>query len=241
MRQSDGWGSRAVGFAATLLAMGGIACPADATNVYNNASIVADGLGFQVGSTCNQTWAAAGTSTCDSSADADAQFIVATGTRGAAFSLTDTTLGGGGGLFSTIAAGQTDELTFNLTVNASSTHPVNWAQLSVVTNGGTLGSGGSLSVTETGLTGFSNSGSLSVTSVAGGSPIITDGTKLTSPFTISYDVKLVEGTGGTLKLNSVQSIFFPAPEPVSLGIFGVGLVGLGAARRARRKAARQPT
>ena len=64
-------------------------------------------------------------------------------------------------------------------------------------------------------------------------------------FNVTNDLKLQTGTfnlGNTLKLSSVTLTYGPAPEPVSVGIFLVGLAGLGAARRTRRKAcgARNP-
>lgn len=46
--------------------------------------------------------------------------------------------------------------------------------------------------------------------------------------------------GSVLTLSYVTQGFLPAPEPISMGVFLVGLAGLGAARRLRRKGAHQP-
>ncbi len=238
MRRSGSWNSQTAGLAASLLALGGVMAPAGAENVFNTASITADSLKMSV-SSCEQVWGSGSLASCGSSTG-DAEFVLGTGIRGAVFSLANSSAETAGGDLFTNAAGsaQSGQLTFTLAVTATASIPVNFAELSV-TSTGTLGTGGSLTVTETGFpTGFSNSGTLSVTGAAGttpsGSPTITDAANITSPFDIAYDIDLVEGSGGTLKLTSVESIFRPAPEPISLSLFGVGLAGLGFVRRGRR-------
>ncbi len=60
------------------------------------------------------------------------------------------------------------------------------------------------------------------------------------PFTLNIDIKLTgPSSGSSLALTSVSMIFNPAPEPVSISIFGVSLAALAVARRFRRK--RGPT
>jgi hypothetical protein len=59
----------------------------------------------------------------------------------------------------------------------------------------------------------------------------------TQSFNITKDLKVnsaLGAAGDTLKLSYVTQGFLPAPEPVSVGIFLVGLAGLGAARRLRQ-------
>jgi|GEM_PF-5566646 len=46
--------------------------------------------------------------------------------------------------------------------------------------------------------------------------------------------------GSVLVLSYVTQGFLPAPEPISVGVFLVGLAGLGAAKRLRRNRTRQP-
>jgi hypothetical protein len=70
---------------------------------------------------------------------------------------------------------------------------------------------------------------------AAGTATTKDTSNYVGTLAIAYDIQLIEGTGGTLKLTSVQSIFNPAPEPVSIAVFGVGLAGLAAVRRSRAK------
>lgn len=55
-------------------------------------------------------------------------------------------------------------------------------------------------------------------------------------FNVSKDLKLDTsnpgvGVGDTLVLSSVRQIYSPAPEPAAIGVFLVGLVGLGAVRQ----------
>jgi hypothetical protein len=214
------------------LALGGVVCPADATNVFNGASITADGLTMSV-TGCNEVVASGSITSCTTS-NAIAQFVLGTGVRGADFSIEGAgTLGTP--LFSSLAANKTDELTFTLAITAAAGVPVNFAELSAITTG-TLASGGTLSVIE-GAVGnpFSTAWAqpnLSLTSA--GALTNTDPSKVTSVFDLNYDIKFAQGaTAGTLQLTSVTSIFNPAPEPLSLSVFGIGLAGLAAARRSR--------
>jgi len=58
---------------------------------------------------------------------------------------------------------------------------------------------------------------------------------LTPNFSETTTLELTTQSGGTLTLSNLKQFYGPAPEPLSVSIFGVGLAGLGAVRRARRK------
>ena len=67
-----------------------------------------------------------------------------------------------------------------------------------------------------------------------GNPVIANGSTSFSPmssFSVNKDLALHSSTGEALTLSYVTQLYTPAPEPVSIGIFLVGLAGLGAARR----------
>ena len=237
MRQSDSWASKGAGLAGLSLAFGGFVLPAAAqtTDVFNGASFVADGLTFTVAAgTCEQNFNAGKLSSCSGTSSAGAEFVPAVGIRGATFGIFNSGNEGtaGSGLFSNVSATKdSDQLEFTLDVPSTSKLGVSSAVLTVATTG-SLGTGGSLTVTESGFTGFSST-SLSLS--AAGTATTKDTSNYVGTLAIAYDIQLIEGTGGTLKLTSVQSIFNPAPEPVSIAVFGVGLAGLAAVRRSRAK------
>lgn len=59
-----------------------------------------------------------------------------------------------------------------------------------------------------------------------------------SSFSVTKDLKVntIGATAGdTLVLSSVSQIYNPAPEPVSIGLFLVGVAGIGVARRRRAR------
>ena len=114
--------------------------------------------------------------------------------RGADFSI-GTIASSGTSLFSTVANGVTDELTFTLVINATASQPVNFAQLSAATTG----SGGTLSIVE-GASGnpFPREFGASNMTLAA-AEILTNsaGSQITSTFDLNYHplVKLVGTTG----------------------------------------------
>jgi len=228
MRRLGGWAYRIAGLAGLLLALSGAVRPAGATNVFNGASIVADGLTFTV-SACTDVVNSAASTACSSSSNAIAEFVLGSGVRGADFALESKT---GGSLFSGLAVGNTDTLIFTLTISATSgTTGVNLAKLSDVVSG--TPSTSTLSVGMGGLTGFTPT-SLTLGTTATSSATATDTSLDHSAIALTYDITMSQQTGGSLVLSSVTSIFNPAPEPMSIAVFGVGLVGLAAARRKGR-------
>lgn len=226
MRRARWWGYPIAGLLGLLLALGAGVRPAGATNVFNGATITADGLTFTV-SGCTDTVASVAGS-CTNGGNAIAEFVLGTGVRGADFSIESKS---GGALFSGLAGGKTDELVFTLQVSATPTDPVNAASLSMVTSG-TAGASTVLASEGAFPAGFSPS-TLSLT--AAGTVNGADATKLTTTFDLNYDIKLVQANGQSLVLSSITSIFNPAPEPLSMSVFGVGLIGLGVVRRVRRR------
>jgi hypothetical protein len=239
MRQSDSWASKGAGIAGLSLAFGGFVLPAAAqtTDVFNGASFVADGLTFSVAaSTCEQNFNAGKLTSCSSTSNARAEFLPSVGIRGATFTLANSGNSGqtkGTGLFSTVSAtGDSDQLEFTLDATSTKTLGVSTAILTVATTG-SLGTGGSLTVSESGFPAGFNNSTLSLS--AAGTMSTTASSNYVGTLAIAYDIQLIEGSGGTLKLTSVQSIFNPAPEPLSIAVFGVGLAGLAAARRSRAK------
>jgi hypothetical protein len=227
---------------ALLLAVSAGIAPVSAQSpylIYQGQSFTLDGLSMQVSptATCSEVLSTTVQGTvinCTGSSSAVYEAIAGTGTRGAAFSLA-TYFNNNGDFFQPITGGAIySELKFSLIVNAATAAKISSAKLTATTTG----SGGTLSITESGFpTGFTGS-TLSLS--AAGTASVTDATAYASPFTLNIDIKLTgPSSGSSLALTSVSMIFNPAPEPVSISIFGVSLAGLAVARRFRRK--RGPT
>jgi hypothetical protein len=225
MRRTS-WVRRIAGLTGVLFALAGAVRPAWASSadVYNGNSFTADGVLFSF-TGCTDIINSGSSTSCSTSTNSVAKFVLGTGVDGADFTIEGVS---GGSLFSNLSSGKTDELKFTLTVNATPSTPVNFAQLSAITSGS--GSSSSILASEA----YNGSTILSLT--AAGVTSVQDPTTMTSQFMLNYDIKLVQGAGGTLVLSSVTSLFTPAPEPLSLSVLAVGLAGLGIVRRRRNKA-----
>jgi len=238
MRQWSGWVCRTVGLAGLVLAF--VARPAAAqTAIYDNQSITASGVLMTV-TGCffrNNTTAAA--TACDSLAHTSSdQMTVVTGPRGTGASILINHSGGTDLLVAPTNRGRITELKFTLTVNASTLHPINMATLSDIIVPGNNRASVSL-VENNFLSPWALPQNITITSAAAtgsGSLSTTGNVMVTTPFALNFDLKLTSTqNSNNLKLSSVTLAFRPAPEPLSIGVFMVGLAGLGAARRAKGK------
>ena len=150
----------------------------------------------------------------------------------------------GGNIFSAIGTGSgltgLYDVTFQL--NVTTTLPnttVN--QVSMALTGSVTGTSGTRVSAGAVITGTSADGAMALSMVGpttGSLSFASD-----TAFNENKDLKLNAvgaANGSVLVLSYVTQGFLPAPEPISVGVFLVGLAGLGAARRLRRKDAHQP-
>jgi hypothetical protein len=245
--------SKTVGLAGLMLGPATFSVqPANAQTtiqVYDNQTITAGGILFKI-TGCqfrnNTTAALAPCTSGVSGSPLDELTAAANTVRGVGASFTLTGAKGGDLLPAPTTNGNISELKFSLAVNANPSHPVNAATLSDSISRGSSASA-SVSIRE----GVSpnlfasppwSATALAITSTKGGTSTATPISAspwVTSPFTVDFDFQLTSTAASkstnSLKLSSVAFTFKPAPEPLSLGVFTVGLVGLGAARRSRKK------
>lgn len=232
-----GWLS---GLAALLLASAGLVRPAVAVGLFNGSVITVDGLQFTVGNcdyAINGGTLPGGTNNSCGTTNANAVAEIVSQSGPGSQVLVDKN--GGGTLFSTTTGSGNDELKFTLTIvqGTGSTARTSVSNMNTTLSGSESGSTNQTrvadTITHTGLSGFSGTTALNLGTLSAFDTF----TKLTNPFsfTVTEDLKLTTTNGATLKLNNVLLAFSPAPEPVSVGIFMVGLAALGAARRGRGK------
>lgn len=254
MRGMKGWGGRIAGLAGLLLVPVLMARPAAAVGLYTGASFSFDGLNLSV-TGCALTGVSLAGLPAGSCGTTDTNaYLTLSGTTGvnAIFNIARN---GGGDIFSAATGSNlTYDITYTLAVTRTGAKTtVNSAALSLAGSAKTTSTGAAdpvaadyarVSATETFLAPIPIGAANLATNLNTPSAATSFTTPVTS-FNVTNDLKLQTGTfnlGNTLKLSSVTLTYGPAPEPVSVGIFLVGLAGLGAARRTRRKAcgARNP-
>jgi len=186
-------------------------------------SVVADGLKITLtGCTVNGT-KVTGTGACGTNLDLE----VGTG-RGANIDVVSATTGGS--IASVAAAGSNYDLVYTLSVAAASGAPV--VSYAATTLTGTQNANVSLSDT---LLNAANAqvAAQSINLASAASVTSTNSFASTTALSVTTTLQLTGVTGTTLKLSGVAQGFSPAPEPLSIGVFAVGLAGLGFARRRR--------
>ena len=235
------WSGRIAGLA--MLSLSGLACltaPAAALGVglYTGASYTFDGLTLKV-TGCSLSLAGSAPGSCGTN-DANSYLTLA-GTTGpnAIFNVTKT---GGGDIFSYASGGNlTYDVNFTLQITAAkAVTKVTSAALAIAGSSSTGLFKNQVTGTETFLAPVPPGSTALATSLTAPSTTTTFTaavSPLTTPINVTTDLKLFSGAtlGTTLKLASATLTFGPAPEPLSIAVFAVGLAGLGAARRKMRR------
>jgi hypothetical protein len=243
MRRFCGWIGRFAGVAVLLAATTGVSRPAAAQSVglFIGSSIQVDGLTFTV-TACTLTTKNTAASCGTSSSYTDE--ITPVAGRSAIINITGV---GGAPIFSVASATTGADYELAYTLSIAKTVPTSSATMTSVAT--TLpGSTTAITGTETffnGTTAVNKVGSVFVNDPASGTQlgtaqalshsVLTATTTFgaVSSLSVNSDLKLI-GAGTALTLASVQQIYAPAPEPLTIGVFLVGLAGLVNARRNRR-------
>ena len=251
MRRSPGWIFPAASLLSVLLLQGQLAAPAAASTTYIplviGQSITASGLTFTV-TGCSLTIASAPAGACATSGAYAMELLALPGpTAQVQVQNLASTATASVPIFSTAASapsGQIYDLTYTLSVQKS----VATAK-TTVTNVSTALAGvgpaaylSKISLSDklfAGTTGQNGTPSGAVLgtqaiSLASASLTATNNITATSALSVTTDLHLVTQTGSILTLSSVRQSYGPAPEPVTVGVFLIGLTGLGAARLRRR-------
>jgi hypothetical protein len=156
---------------------------------------------------------------------------------------------GGGSAFSLAqGSGVSAQMVLTYTVTTDMPATATFSNGSLALNGGTSSSSthhvtvgetftaNGANPAPTGLTGFNLYLASSATSQSAGATSFTNNPGLTT-FKITDTINLTSSSSTVVHLDTLIHTFRTAPEPVSLSLFGVGLLGLGAVRRLRRKIA----
>ena len=137
--------------------------------------------------------------------------------------------GNGGNLFNNLKAKKNYDLTFALSVARNGSNPTN--DITSVTESlfattGPTGQAADASLIDSA---FSN-GAANMTVHAGSPSTLTDTFASTSTLTFNIDINLNPSTGAAYTLKSATQQFSPAPEPISISLFVVGLAGIAFSR-----------
>jgi hypothetical protein len=237
--------------AVLLLVSSGMVRPAAAqTGLINGASITVDGIDYTVGS-CEYavnggTFPSGTNNSCkegDVSGGAAINEMTAQGGLGSAILVTAT---GGGAIFASTTTSGNDQLKFTLTLSPGTGSTAKTTLTNMTTTlAGSASPSGSGDITDTitsSLPGVSPAfATLNLSNLTDINTFtkqtITSGHFGSSNPTLTEDLTLNTHTSTTISLTSLLIRLNPAPEPLSLSVFGVGLAGLGYVRRKRRKAA----
>ena len=241
-------GGRIAALAGLLLVPVLMARPAAAAGLYTGAVFSFDGLNISV-TGCTLTGVALAGLPAGSCGTTDTNaYLTLSGTAGTNAILNVTRTGGGDIFSAATGSNLTYDIVYTLAVTMPGTKTtVNSAALTLAGSARTTAGGTAdplaadytrVTATETFLAPIPT-GATNLATNLNTASLATNFTTPVKSFNVTNDLQLQTGTGNlgnTLKLSSVTLTYGPAPEPVSIGIFLVGLAGLGAARRARSKA-----
>ena len=212
------------------LASAGLTQPAGAVSLMVGQSLVVSGLRIDVVG-CSVVIAGGAASACT----AGSYEMVAGLTVGETIRIQGA---GAGAIFNSIAAGSglydlsVDLEIFGL-IPAATVNQISLAMAGSTNVGATTASKLAVSVGENSTAPGASSMSVNLNGPLTASTSFTPFSPFTTPFSVNKDIKLSSNSataGDTLTLSYVSQGFLPAPEPVSLGLFLVGVAGLGAAR-----------
>ncbi len=243
MRRSRGWNGRIFGLAMSLCGTVWLAQPAAAqTKMLIGSFVQADGLTFTV-TGCTLNGVAETATGTNANVCAGLAMLSSTG-RGAHVEVESATTGAA--IFSLASSTQSLTYTLNITPTVTGTTP----PITSLATTANLGTGTSIPGTTTGetLTDYVCKGA-GLTCAAGlastissqninlASNTLTTATNFAAndPLSVTTSVSLAPSPGSSLTLSNVMQIYSPAPEPIALSLFTVGLAGLAAARLRRSR------
>jgi hypothetical protein len=237
MRRSPSGMMCVLGLAVSLVASPVLVRPTSAAGLFDGNSIDVFGLHVAISGCAVETNGGSFLSCGSTNANAFAEIISQPGPGSAV--LIDKN--SGGTLFSSTQNTGLDDLIFTLTVTPGAGSTSHTTVTNVITSlAGSASPDNSTNrgrvtdtITHTGLFGFAGGTALDLNTTSATNTF----TPETAAFTFSYteNLKLNTQANTGLNLTSLLIRFNPAPEPVSVGIFLVGLAGLSAARRARSR------
>ncbi len=243
MRPSRAWIGRISGL---VLSLTGAVCLTTTAQAQTSAalfvgnSVTVDGLKFTV-TGCTIQIASASATACPA-AGANAMQLLATASRGANIQVIGQAAGNTGAIFSAAsssASGLIYDLNYTLAVSVASGSPIVTSVASTLAGTTTSTAyNANVSLSDTLYKGSPLTAFASQSANLGSSPLTQTSTFAgINALSVTNDLKLISQNGQTLTLSNMRQVFSPAPEPVSMGLFVMGLAGLGLARRRRARLA----